>query len=604
MTNSTARAIRPACARCGSQLPGTGQACPACGLSPVAGTAVLAPVTHARPARAAGGELTAIAAALAAEYEVLEELGRGGMAIVYRARDRALHRDVALKVLPLTHTVDDEFVERFQQEARTAAQLEHPNIVPIHRVATLGGVSFFTMKLMRGRALSELLHERRILPLPEIRRLLREVGGALAYAAKQGVVHRDIKPDNIMLDADGRFVVTDFGIARSAAAPRLTATGMSVGTPRYMSPEQARAKPLDGRSDIYSLGVVAYQCLAGRVPFEGDEAFAILYSHIHSPVPRPTFTSSEEWELFEIIERMLAKVPDRRVQDGEELVRLVEALEERVRIGTVNGTAPALAVTVASRAIVLRAWPRAGALADRGWSAVRAIGRRLPDASRAILHRAWSVARAGTRRAASTLRVVGGRAHRSGNAVAAGAGSAWSNTRAVSARVVARARSVPGLRWTLASRRRAALSAVAVVAALLGGSRLLHAVVHHSSQCPEPSIEGRLTADGWSVLLDVPSAGKAGDALVVHYDVCGMDRQAQYAVQLTVSRSGGALRRLLGGPAPLVERYDESASGPAVRRHRRIGLDALPAGAYSVEVQVTDAGGRRRRVARELSIEE
>ena len=571
MTNSTARAIRPDCARCGTPLPGAGRSCPACGLSPVAGTAVLSPVTDAPPARGPTGELATIAAALAAEYEVIEELGRGGMAIVYRARDRALRRDVALKVLPSSHIVDDEFIERFQQEARTAAQLEHPHIVPIHRVATIGGVSFFTMKLMRGRALAELLHERRILPLGELRRLLREVGGALAYAAKQGVVHRDIKPDNIMLDDDGRFVVTDFGIARSAAAPRLTATGMSLGTPRYMSPEQARAKPLDGRSDIYSLGIVAYQCLTGRVPFEGDEAFAILYSHIHSPVPRPAFTSAEEWELFEVIERMLAKAPDQRVQNGEDLVRQVTALEERVRTGAASGRAPTLAVTVASRA---------------------------------VLGHARSVAQAAAPRAASALRVVGGRAKQWRSAITGRARSAWTIARAVGARAAARARTVPGLGWTMASRRRALSSVVAAVVVMLAGSRLVHAVVHHSSQCPEPSLEGRLAADGWSVLLDAPSTGRAGDALVVHYDVCGMDRQAPYAVQLTVSRSGGALRRLLGGPAPLVERYDERATDAATRRHRRLDLDALPAGTYSVELEVTDAGGRRRRVARELSIEE
>ena len=557
MTNSTARAIRPgACARCGTDLSDPRLACPSCGLSTSAGTATFAAPASEGPRAQRSGELASIAAALAAEYDVTEELGRGGMAIVFRARDVALQREVALKVLPLTHTLDAEFVERFQQEARTAAQLEHPHIVPIHRVATLGGVTFFTMKLLRGRTLSDLLYERHRLPAAEVRRLLREVGSALAYASKQGVVHRDIKPDNIMCDDDGRFVVTDFGIARSAAAPRLTATGMSVGTPRYMSPEQARAKPLDGRSDIYSLGVVAYQCLAGRVPFEGDEAFAILYSHIHSPPPRPVLASAEEWELFEIVERMLAKTPARRVQDGDELVRLMDALVMRARIGTAATTGGGLPVTVASRALD-RAVPHVRFRLGRMWSRTR-------DAAGACRNAAIGVV--------ITL--------------------------------LSRVRSVPGVQLVIASWGRSAIAGALAVITIVVGGHVVHALVHHDTRCPPATFAGPLTVDGWTVLLDTPPARSVGDALVVHYDVCGMERQSAYSVQLTVARSGGALRRLLGGPSPVVTSYDERAASPASRGHRRVNLETLPAGSYSVELEVTDAGGRRRRASRELRIEE
>ena len=204
--------------------------------------------------------------ALASEYEILEELGRGGMALVYRAKDRQLEREVAVKVLPFSLAFDAEFVERFQREARTSAQLEHPNIIPIYRVGRSGRVIYFVMKYLRGGALSNILGARRSLTPPEIRRVLLEAGSALGYAAQRGIVHRDIKPDNIMFDEFGQCVLTDFGIAKAASGQKLTGTGMSIGTPHYMSPEQARAQTIDGRSDLYSLGIVAYLCLTGQVP--------------------------------------------------------------------------------------------------------------------------------------------------------------------------------------------------------------------------------------------------------------------------------------------------------------------------------------------------
>jgi serine/threonine-protein kinase len=225
--------------------------------------------------------------ALRDEYDQFIELGRGGMALVYRAHERALDRDVAIKVLPASFTFDQDFVERFQREARTAARLEHPNIIPIYRVGRAGQVIYFVMKYVRGGTLSDLLKEQGRLRPPEIRRLLLDAGSALGYAADHGVVHRDVKPDNIMLDEFGRAVLTDFGIAKAAARQRLTTTGMSIGTPRYMSPEQARAQDTDFRSDIYSLGIVAYQALTGSVPFDGDDGFQISYKHVTEPIPKP-----------------------------------------------------------------------------------------------------------------------------------------------------------------------------------------------------------------------------------------------------------------------------------------------------------------------------
>ncbi|HET6837597.1 MAG TPA: protein kinase, partial [Gemmatimonadales bacterium] len=208
----------------------------------------------------------------------------------------------------------------FQREARTAAQLEHPNIIAIYRVGRSGRVIYFVMKFLRGGSLSTLLANRKKLTPPEIRRLLLEAGSALGYAAQRGIVHRDIKPDNIMFDEFGQSVLTDFGIAKAASGQKLTGTGMSIGTPHYMSPEQARAQPIDGRSDLYSLGIVAYQCLTGTVPYDGEDSFSIGYKHITEPIPTPSLVTADERRLFEIIKRMLMKDPFDRFQTCEELI--------------------------------------------------------------------------------------------------------------------------------------------------------------------------------------------------------------------------------------------------------------------------------------------
>jgi serine/threonine protein kinase len=294
-------------------------------------------------------ELDLVRESLAAEYEIIEELGRGGMAMVYRAKDRQLEREVAVKVLPFSLAFDTEFVERFQREARTAAQLEHPNIISIYRVGRSGRVIYFVMKFLRGGSLSTVLGARKKLTPPEIRRLLSEAGSALGYAAQRGIVHRDIKPDNIMFDEFGQSVLTDFGIAKAASGQKLTGTGMSIGTPHYMSPEQARAQAIDGRSDIYSLGVVAYQCLTGTVPYDGEDSFSIGYKHITEPIPTPSLVTADERRIFEVIKRMLMKDPNDRFQSCEELVAsfrghpIAAPGAVRVSAATYVGTAAAAA---------------------------------------------------------------------------------------------------------------------------------------------------------------------------------------------------------------------------------------------------------------------
>jgi serine/threonine protein kinase len=336
------------CSRCGSEITGKSKFCPSCGLDLMATTPVHAIATGVLQ------ELDLVRESLAAEYEIIEELGRGGMAMVYRARDRQLEREVAVKVLPFSLAFDTEFVERFQREARTAAQLEHPNIISIYRVGRSGRVIYFVMKFLRGGSLSNVLGSRKKLTPPEIRRLLSESGSALGYAAQRGIVHRDIKPDNIMFDEFGQSVLTDFGIAKAASGQKLTGTGMSIGTPHYMSPEQARAQAIDGRSDIYSLGVVAYQCLTGTVPYDGEDSFSIGYKHITEPIPTPSLVTADERRIFEIIKRMLMKDPFDRFQSCEELVAsfrghpIAAPGAVRASVATFVGSAAAVAGTGAA----------------------------------------------------------------------------------------------------------------------------------------------------------------------------------------------------------------------------------------------------------------
>ena len=306
------------CSRCGTEVQPSTRFCPTCGLdltSMTGGTAIAAGATAAMAAQPPQQDETDIVRdALKEEYELEKELGRGGMAVVYKARDKTLEREVAIKVLPFSLSFDAEFVERFQREARTAGKLEHPNIIPIYRVGKSGRVIYFVMKFIRGKSLSSVIETRGALPVPEIKRMLTEAGRALGFAHKHGIVHRDIKPDNIMFDELGQAIVADFGIAKAQSGAKLTGTGMSIGTPHYMSPEQARAQNLDGRSDIYSLGVVGYQCLTGHVPFDGEDSFSIGYKHIMEELPTPPLDTADQRGLFTVVQKMMAKKPDDRFQ--------------------------------------------------------------------------------------------------------------------------------------------------------------------------------------------------------------------------------------------------------------------------------------------------
>ena len=257
-----------------------------------------------------------VAAALRHQYQIEDEIGRGGMAVVYRARDLRLERLVAIKVLPPELALDPALGARFTREAQTAAQLAHAHIVPIFDVGALDGIAYFVMALVDGGNLAQRLEHQPRRAVDEVRRLLCETADALAYAHLRGVVHRDVKPDNILIDAgSGRAMMSDFGIARAIESDkRLTATGVAVGTPTYMSPEQAVGeRDLDGRSDLYSLAVVGYHMLTGRPPFSAGNSMALLLKHV-SERPRPIAESRPEApkSLCDAIERALRKSPEDR----------------------------------------------------------------------------------------------------------------------------------------------------------------------------------------------------------------------------------------------------------------------------------------------------
>jgi protein kinase-like protein len=275
--------------------------------------------------------------ALGDEFIVGDLLGEGGFAGVFRVREKALSRDVAVKVLDLDLTPSPSLAERFVREARTVARLEHPHIVPIYKV---GGhrneVLYIVMRCLDGPSLRQLLEKYHRLSLGDAGRIARQVADALGYAHHHGVVHRDIKPDNILLDASGHVLVTDFGIAKAAqeaSASHLTTQGMVVGTPQYMSPEQATGDRIDARSDIYSLGIVLYHMLAGAPPFDGESAQSILMKQATATaVPIRRLRSDVPPALAAVIDRLLAKDPAERFATAEEASRaLVEALPAAAR---------------------------------------------------------------------------------------------------------------------------------------------------------------------------------------------------------------------------------------------------------------------------------
>ena len=300
-----------------------------------------------RPHTSDPGFLT-LQQALLGRYSLERELGRGGMGIVYLAHEVALDRPVALKLLPPAQAAQPALRERFLREARTAAKLSHPNIVPIHAVDQVGDFVFFAMAYVDGQTLGERVRTRGPLPSKEAAGVLREVAWALAYAHAEGVIHRDIKPDNILIErGSGRALVTDFGIAHVTRAEGLTTAGEVLGTAEFMSPEQASGEEVGAGSDLYALGVVGYYALSGKLPFEGASMAAVLAKHLTQPAP-PVATVAPDVpaSLARALDRCLRKSPEERFPDGaalaEELARGVAVQRElpvplRVFVNRVRG---------------------------------------------------------------------------------------------------------------------------------------------------------------------------------------------------------------------------------------------------------------------------
>ena len=263
---------------------------------------------------------------LTGRYSLERELRRGGMGIVYLARDVALDRPVAIKLLPPSLSADPEYRARFLREARTAAGLSHPNIVPIHLVEEKDSLVFFVMAFVDGESLGDQVRRAGPLKAADVARLVQEVAWALAYAHGRGVIHRDIKPDNIMLDrGSGRAMVTDFGIARVTSSATMSQQGEVLGTLAYMSPEQAGAgTAIDGRADLYSLGVTAFFALTGRLPFDSNDPSVLAAMHLSEPAPPVRSVSNlVPARLAEAVDRCLAKDPATRFASGEALAEAI-----------------------------------------------------------------------------------------------------------------------------------------------------------------------------------------------------------------------------------------------------------------------------------------
>ena len=291
---------------------------------------MVGPDTHRLHMRdEAAAEFLAFQEAVVGRYSLDREIGRGGMGVVYLAHEVALDRPVALKVMPPAYAVQPTLRERFLREARTAAKLSHPNIVPIHAVSETDDFVFFAMAYIQGQTLGERVRERGPVPSKQAAKILQEVSWALAYAHAEGVVHRDVKPDNILIeDGSGRALVTDFGIAHLQAQPGVTATGEVLGTAEFMSPEQASGEGVGPASDIYSLGVVAFYTVTGQLPFEGSTVASVLAKHLTQPAPRLASVAPEiPGTLAAAVDRCLNKDPNERFEDGS-------ALADALSVGT------------------------------------------------------------------------------------------------------------------------------------------------------------------------------------------------------------------------------------------------------------------------------
>jgi serine/threonine protein kinase len=310
------------CFGCGTQVPATSRFCGNCGrlvVDPNTSTVLDEPAQDTL--------LDRLRRVLAGDFEVERELARGGMGIVFRATDEQAKRSVALKVLSPELGLTPRAAERFKREGRMVAELEHPNIVPVYRVGQIGGILFIAMKFVEGRSLDEILDTQGPLPVSAIVLVLQAAARALSFAHERSIIHRDVKAGNILLDRDGRVMVTDFGVALRASDITLTADGAVIGTPGYMSPEQCAGQRATPQGDHYSLGMVAFQMLTGRLPFQAETLAGIMHHHFFTPLPDIGVARDDvPPALTRIVARLTAKKPADRYPTTRDLLTELESL--------------------------------------------------------------------------------------------------------------------------------------------------------------------------------------------------------------------------------------------------------------------------------------
>ena len=279
---------------------------------------------------------------LAKQYQITDLLGRGGMSLVYLAQEVELNRQVAIKVLPLQLLHGADAAERFEREGKISASLDHPHIVPIFRVGATSTFLWYTMKRIRGRSLEQIIRERGGLPLADVLSLVQQVGDALQYAHRQGVVHRDVKPANVMIEESGWAYVCDFGVARAFGSVSLTQTGASLGTPRYMAPEQVEGQPVDGRCDQYSLAILVWEALTGALPFTGESVGELIRKHLLEAAPQLSEVRPDiPRNVSDAVSRAMSKKPADRFPDVAAFVRALGGEpDRRVSAAFMSASAP------------------------------------------------------------------------------------------------------------------------------------------------------------------------------------------------------------------------------------------------------------------------
>ena len=300
-------------------------------------------------------------------YRIIEQLGRGGMATVFRCHDPNLDRHVAVKVLPSFHQEDPTFVGRFEQEAQTVARLSHPNILQIYDFGEDKGYSYIVSELIAGGDLQDKLGQDPM-PLVEVLKYMTPLAEGLDYAHAAGIVHRDLKPANILLNEEGRPILADFGLARMLeSATRFTQASQALGTPEYMAPEQAMGADADHRSDLYAFGILIYQMLLGQTPFRADTPAATLMAHVHQPLPLPTSVDPNmEPRVEAILLKSLAKDPDDRFQSAREMIQAFALATNEVKEAADQGDVGATAILDLAESDLTQVMDQATAVMDSG----------------------------------------------------------------------------------------------------------------------------------------------------------------------------------------------------------------------------------------------